>query len=509
MWPFKRKPEAEQPAEQEQSDPVERARASGLFSTHDTPERPAVVLADVLDGLAKLRPQKPTTASGALQADGTVAVMDTEDWSGDSTAKAYGRAQPNISSALVDWYGAQTFIGYQLAALIAQHWLIQKACAMPGRDAIRNGYTITSENGDELEQATLDKIKAADKKYALNRNLLEFVRFGRVFGIRICLFKVDYADPDDAYGKPFNLDGVRSGTYRGLVQIDPYWCSPELDGASAVKPDSMHFYEPTWWQINGRRYHRSHLVIYRNGDVADILKPAYLYGGIPVPQLIMERVYGAERTANEAPLLALTKRTTVYKTDLAEALTHWDKFTAKVAKWARFWSNNGVRVIGEGDEVQQIDTSLSDLDAVIMTQYQIVAAAAGVPSTKLLGTAPKGFNATGEFDESSYHEELESLQTHELTPLIERHHALVLRSEGVTDVRTSIAWAPLDSPTAKELAEINKLNAEGGAALVTSGAIDGTDERRRIANDKDSGYSGIAVADDALPVDPANPAPLV
>ena len=63
-----------------------------------------------------------------------------------------------------------------------------------------------------------------------------------------------------------------------------------------------------------------------------------------------------------------------------------------------------------------------------MTQYQLVAAAAGVPATKLLGTSPKGFNATGEFEESSYGEELESIQQHDLSPLVNRHHLLLIRS---------------------------------------------------------------------------------
>ena len=52
------------------------------------------------------------------------------------------------------------------------------------------------------------------------------------------------------------------------------------------------------------------------------MKPAYLYGGLPVPQLISERVYAAERTANEAPMLAMTKRLTVLKCDITQAVAN-------------------------------------------------------------------------------------------------------------------------------------------------------------------------------------------
>jgi phage-related protein (TIGR01555 family) len=417
-----------------------------------------------------------------------------------SVKSAYSLGQPHISDALLGWFLNQGFIGHQIAAFVAQHWLVAKACWMPARDAVRNGYNIVSDDGGELPPELVQKMKKADERYKLADRLVKFVGKGRVFGVQVALFKVESTDPK-YYENPFNPDGVTEGSYKGIVLVDPYWCSPELDQAGAADPASLHFYEPTWWVINGQRYHRSHLVIFRNGDVPDLLKPVYLYGGVPVPQRILERVYCAERTANEAPQLAMTKRTTAYGTDAAEALANMDAFTTRLNQWVQYRDNYAVKVMDkETESIEQFDTSLTDLDAVIMSQYQIVAAAANVPATKLLGTTPKGFNATGEYEEASYHEELESLQTHDLTPLVERHHMLVMRSEiapkqGGKVVSTSVVWQPLDSPTAKESAETQKLYAERDAALVTAGAIDHIDVRNRLRKDRDSGYHGIEEAE--------------
>ena len=164
--------------------------------------------------------------------------------------------------------------------------------------------------------------------------------------------------------------------------------------------------------------------------------------------------------------------------------------------WTQLQNNYGVKVIGLNDELDQKDTSLADLDAVINTQYQIVAAAAGVPATKLLGTSPKGFNATGEFEEASYHEELESIQQHGLSPLVNRHHLLLIRSHvapkfKLAPFNTEVAWKPVDSPTAAEQADINLKKAQTDETLVQAGAIDGTDIRDRLISDLDSGYNGI------------------
>src|SRR5690606_29537617 len=134
-----------------------------------------------------------------------------------------------------------------------------------------------------------------------------------------------------------------------------------------------------------------------------------------------------------------------------------------------------------------------DLDTVIMTQYQIVAAIAHVPVTKLMGTTPKGFNSTGEFETKSYHEELETIQTNDLQPLVERHLLILARTNLAPLVKlppeqldASIDWAPVDSPSAKDYAEINKIKAETDNILQMTGAIDGVDIRARISADPNS-----------------------
>lgn len=394
----------------------------------------------------------------------------------------------SISVQLANWYASNSFIGHQMCAILAQNWLINKACSTPARDATRNGYDIISTDGTEIPDETIKSLQKFDKKYRLRWNCEQFVRMGRIFGIRIALFKIDSEDPN-FYEKPFNLDGVTEGSYKGIVQVDPYWCVPMIVGSELSDPSNIHFYEPTFWQIGGKKYHRSHLIIFRNSEVPDILKPMYQYGGLPVPQLIMERVYGGERTASESLNLVMSKRTTVWLTNMAKFMADAENNAERLKLWINNRDNNGIKLGDkDGDQIQQFDTALSQLDDVIMTNYQLVAAASNVPATKLLGTTPKGFNSTGEGEAKNYHEELESLQEHDLTELVERHHQLVMKSEGLPLIETTINWRPVDSPTAQEIAERNKLKADTYSALVMSGAIDGEDVRYRIVSDPDSGF---------------------
>lgn len=440
-----------------------------------------------------------------MAGDGKNAVTFAQDSSNftDGIKGVFALNQVGIPEAQAWWYGSQGFIGYQMCALIAQHWLVDKACSIPARDAIRKGYKFTSNDGTDLAPEVLDAVAKANKRYKLNKTLVEYVKMGRVFGIRVALFVIESDDPD-YYVKPFNPDSIRPGSYRGISQIDPYWCVPELTSASASNPASLDFYEPTYWIINNKRYHKSHLVIMRGPEVADILKPSYLYGGLSVPQKIYERVYAAERTANEAPQLALTKRATIFYTDSARALANQAAFETRLQTWAQFRDNYGVKIADyDGDKIEQHDTSLSDLDVVIMTQYQIVAAAANIPATKLLGTTPKGFNATGDYESESYHEELENIQVSDMEPLIDRHTVCVIRSDiaprfNIAPFSLDCTWEPLDSLSSKEVAEINKIKADTAKVLaVDVGAIDGQEVRDALVADELSGFNGLQTLTDA------------
>lgn len=436
-----------------------------------------------------------------------VAGMAQDSADDGANSLKWNLSNPGIPDAIVGWYASQGFIGYNVCAVMAQHWLVDKACLMPGRDAVRQGYDISLDgeitNGDKIIKA----MKAADKRRGINKSMTELIHMGRVFGIRVAIFKVDSTDPE-YYEKPFNPDGVTAGSYKGIAQVDPYWCIPELTSTALAEPDSLSFYDPIFWRIGGQRYHRSHLCVYIPFPVADILKPTYQYGGVSLPQRIYERVYAAERTANEAPQLAMTKRMTVLKVNAAKFLASIEEATQKLLVWCGLRDNYGVKVIDkESEDIAQFDTGLADLDATIMTQYQLVAAEANVPATKLLGTTPKGFNATGEYEEATYREELESIQTNDLTPMLERHHLLVMRSDvapklGIQPVATTVSWSPLDSPTAEEWADINLKKAQTDQIYADIGAIDGMDVRNKIRADKDSDYHGLAEIDETLEVDP-------
>lgn len=471
---------------------------SSLWSTHqgdstnarDAREASETITANLMSYLQAWAPKPPTPIGTGDDDD------SGQGW--NAIKSAYNMAQPNIPDAIYQWYAMQTYIGPQACAIVSQHWMVKKICLVPARDAIRQGFEIINEVGEKsLDSDVIAEYAKYDKKFKLMKHLLNYAYNGRKFGIRVAVPIIESPDPD-FYEKPFNPDSIRPGSFKGWFMRDPYWMAPILSAEASGDTTAPDFYEPTWWQINGKKYHRTHLCIFRTEQPDDILKPAYLYGGIPVPQAIMERVYAAERTANEAPLLAMTKRLYTLKIGDVEAMMlNKDKFDETMSFMNAARDNYGARVMGSDDEMAQLDTALTDLAGVIDNQYALACAAGDAPVNKIMGTAAGGLSNEGAYDESNYHETLESMQTHDLTPFVERHHLLVKLSyiipkfgkRGVAN--TTVSWMPLDSPTAKEYAEINELNARADLSLIQTGAVSDADVNERLRNDKNSGYSTI------------------
>jgi phage-related protein (TIGR01555 family) len=466
---------------------------------------------DPLDPFARVREWEPSPQAVTLrkvsdfplyEAEGTTAVavgdsaviksavMDDDDspiGMGPGGLNSY-----TVPQILQDWYMAQGFPGYQSLAIIAQHWMVEKACSMAGKDAVRNGWKLKAGQ-DEITGEIADKILAADKEFKVKQHLVQMNKFKNMFGIRIVLFEV-YSDDPGYYEKPFNPDGITLGSYKGISQVDPYWMMPMMTAEATSDPSSQHFYDPEYWIISGKKFHRSHLIIARGPEMADILKPTYIFGGISLVQRIYERIYAAERTANEAPLLAMNKRTTAIHVDMDKAVANEAGLLKRLALWIRFRDNHAVKVLGQDETMEQFDTSLADFDNVIMSQYQLVAAIAEVPATKLLGTPPKGFNATGEFEMVSYHESLESIQEHDMSPLLDRHYLILGISLGI-DIKISAVWEPVDSMSTAQRAEVNDKMADTDTKLIASGIISPDEARNKLRQDIYAGYNTLTAAE--------------
>jgi phage-related protein (TIGR01555 family) len=413
--------------------------------------------------------------------------VGTTDYAGQALSGiAFGEVIPHD---ILTWYANQGFIGYQACMLMSQHWLINAACQIPVQDALRKGYIISGNDGQEISADDIVRLQAFDKQIKLQDRLTNFGHFARVFGYRIAIFKVE-SDDEDYYLNPFNPDGVTKGSYKGIALPDPYHVVP-LMSQNGFHPADIDFYEPEYWQIQGKKYHKSHCIIYRHCEVASLLKPAYMYGGISLVQQIYEAVHSAIGASNEANMLLMTKRLNVLKGDVEAAISDQLGFDEKIEFLRATRDNHGYQLIGIDEDLVQLETALAEVTNVIAQKFQLVASVARMPTNILMQTPLEGFGSQGESEEAVYHGMLETLHEHCFAPLLERHYICAQRSLGLNPFELEIRWNSLDTLTAQEQAQVNLIKAQSDEVYVGLGAIAGEDVRKKLQMDKDSGYDGI------------------
>lgn len=395
-----------------------------------------------------------------------------------------------------------TFIGWQACALLAQNAYIKKACEIPARDAVAVDYKlhfVRPETDDDPstdkkeEQELLDKIKEmSDTKFKIKNVCRDANIFKKMFG-QILLVPTFSVDMKDAMEQPYDPAAIKKGTYRGMTIIQPFWVTYQLSGDGVARPEKSGYYEPEYYIVNGStKIHKSWVVKLINGCIADILKPVYYYGGIPLTQQIYERVFCAEKVANEAPKLALTKRLLIIDGNVNNISANPDAAYSTLQDVLNIRDNMGLMVKNPGDSVSQIDTSLTDFDALIMTQFQLVAAIAEMPVTKLMKTQLKGLANTGNYEMTDYAQTLVEIQENDYNTIMAKHLEYMCLSEHGKDLHIEPVWNPIDTPSEIELAQIESQQAQTDSTYIAAGVIDASEIRQQLRDNEDSRYHNLS-----------------
>ena len=392
-----------------------------------------------------------------------------------------------------------SFIGWQACALLTQNPYIKKACEIPARDAIAVDYKLHFAKGDDNDDSTEKKeeeelLQALKQKSDREMKIKQICRdaniFKKTYGqiLVVPTFNKDYD-----MSKPFDLSKIEKGTYTGMQIIQPFWVQYQMGVEQLNRPDKAGFYEPEYYTIpNKAKIHKSWIIKLVNGICPDILRPVYYYGGIPLTQQIYERVYCAEKVANEAPKMALTKRLLIVDGDVNNLTANPDEAYETMRSVAELRDNMGFMVKNPESSVSQIDTSLTDFDALIMTQYQLVAAIAEMPVTKLMKTQLKGLANTGDYETKDYNQTLVEIQENDFNAILLRHYQLLGQSEKGKDLELDIVWNPIDTPTELELAQIEQTQAQTDATYVGAGIVDATEVRTMLRSNEDSRFRNLS-----------------
>lgn len=133
---------------------------------------------------------------------------------------------------------------------------------------------------------------------------------------------------------------------------------------------------------------------------------------------------------------------------------------------------SNVMLLDKDDEWDQKQITWNGIPDVMQTLLTIMAGAADIPVTRLIGTSAKGFNATGEGDLKNYYDNVKAKQTLTLTPTMTPLDNLLIRS-ALNDRPEDVwfKWEPLWQMDEKTAAEVDKLEAETSDIYIRGGIV--------------------------------------
>ena len=428
--------------------------------------------------------------------------------------QVYARINPRILKHFV----SRAFIGYQACTILGQDEVIGLCCAMPPEDAIAPGFSLACRSrsrlhkpGDEHTQQDATFLEDL-QTYGMDKNIdslcIKFGTYKRLYGIGIAIPIVRLKEGhtfDEEYDPKF----IEPGSFKGFNVVDPSKVAWDFDADTLYNPLSEWYQKPEYLRLTSamgtedeslghdKRMHRSWLVTANYREVGEDLLATYLYGGQPLSQILYERVFCANKLANEIVALAMSKRVFVMETNVKAALAAAKKTNNLLERLNYFRNNHSVlfKETGTG-QVYNMETSLADLQPLCSQQFQLVASYSGIPITKLFKNVPSGLQATGQYQEEDYAQTIKPIRK-DFEHLINRWYEMMIASEypDRKDLAVRCQFAPFIAPKAKEIQQI----ASGKMSMVCQGIQTGLltiTEARGILKKADDNGTFESVASD-------------
>lgn len=378
----------------------------------------------------------------------------------------------------------------QIEAAYRGNWLCRKIVDIPCQDMTRAGRDWDAED-DQIAA-----IEREEKRLGLWSKVMQAMVLGRLGGGAILIGARDRR-PD--LPLPANVD---TGFVEWLAVLSRYQLTV---GEMETDPASPMFGEPRYFRLGGSGkqvdVHPSRVIAFKGMPAPGLYMTTWedQYWGDSVIQTVDDAIKQAvTATQGFANLIDEAKVDVFTMPGMYETLAQPGgeaKFMQALQTTAQGKSMWRMLALGEGETWETRQINWAGMPDVIKTYLSIVAGAADIPATRLLGKSADGMNATGQGDERNYLAMIAAKQTMELRPIMDRLDAVVLPSAGVT---AELPWkfSPISTLSETEEADIELKEAQAlekivGLALVPESAMAKTVQNRLVESGRWPGLKAL------------------
>lgn len=358
----------------------------------------------------------------------------------------------------------------QAEAAYRSSWLVRKIVDIPPLD-------MTREWRDwQAEGAQIEPIEEEEKRLGVKPKCKRALILARLYGGGALIVGTGDSDPM----QPLDVEKVGKGGFTYLHVMSPQQLSL---GQPIMDPEDPWFGKPEYFEIQDTRRHRVKLHPSRVIEFVGQKAPEgafYANGGWfwgdPIMQSIGEAVKNADLAQDGFAALIDEAKLDVIKfpnlTSLVQTSEGETRLLNRLAATAMGKSTWRTVALDKEDEWQQRQVSWDGMPTIIESYLNIVAGAADIPVTRLLGQSPKGLQSTGDGEERDYHAMVKARQDELLCPALDRIDELLIRSAlGSRPEEIYYEFAPLTQMSEKDASEIEKRAAETVKMYADTGLI--------------------------------------
>jgi len=407
----------------------------------------------------------------------------------------YGWAN-QFSSAFEE---GQLFLGYSIIAALLQRSEYRIPSEAIAEEMTRNWGEVTYTGEDDANDAAKKKGAAKKKevedelkRLKIKDLLQEHLYNGEAYGRSQIYIDTGASDNPQELKMPMPLEKTKigKGKLKNLQIIEPIWTYPGV--YNTIDPLQPDYYKPNTWFVLGKEVHHTRLLTTVPHPVSQILKPAYMFGGLSMTQMMKPYVDNWLQTRQSVNEIVQDFSTSVLSTNL-NTLVQGNELLDRLQTFVLNRTNQGVFAIDKDtEEFSNVSAPLSSLDKLQAQAQEHMASPARMPLVKLLGITPTGLNASTEGEMQAYRETMSAKQENIATPIMDSIMQLVqFNLWGDIDPAIGWKWNPIKHLDRVEEATAEKAEAETDSIRINDGVISPGEVRTKLANDENSQYHGI------------------
>ena len=410
----------------------------------------------------------------------------------------------NVNALLINNF----FLGYGELSLLAQNPIISNICSIRADEIISKWIKFNSTSDtDKSEKIKILEKWFKDKK--IKEIFREAITKSFLFGgcqvyIKIANDEEDVKNEQKEREQPLIIDKLKidKNSVEYLQVIEPVWYTAIYwQSFNPLLPD---FYKPQKYSVLGRTLHQSRMLHFKYKEMPDILKPTYMFNGIPLAQEITAYLMGFEQSRiNLNKLIAksnhfkLGTNIEAMIEDESSAFVSGTNVGTRISMFNRIQSvANVIAIDKETEDFENVSVNVQGLDDIMNQNVQYVCSIARIPVSKLFQNSLKGLNPTGEFETNSFYDTIKEDRAN----MVDEHLTATVNLSmidcfGDIDEDINWEWLPLEEANEVEASQIKLNKANEIATLVNSGVIDALQGAKKLQSDKDSGWNDIEIVE--------------